>query len=59
VPGGKIMAQSLFDVATEAFAPVRKLAITGGTGIYRGVGGELTVTTINDTDEDGLFEFDH
>jgi len=59
LPSGKIMAQSIFDVASEVFGPVRHLAVIGGTGIYRGVTGELTVTTLNETDEDGVFAFDH
>jgi hypothetical protein len=59
LPDGKITTQTLFDVQAElAGSAPRKLAITGGTGAYRGATGELTVTPINDTDEQGVFSFD-
>ncbi len=56
LPDGKITTQSLM---RPADGDLRTLAITGGTGSYRGVSGELTVTSINDTDELGVFRFDN
>ena len=58
LPDGKIIAESLFDLQTESSSPVRKLAITGGTGAYRGASGVLTVTALSATDEMGVFNFD-
>ena len=55
LPDGKITTQTLI---RPADGDVRRLSITGGTGAYRGVSGELTVTSINDTDELGVFRFD-
>lgn len=59
LPGGKISAQTLFDLQTEFLAPSRKLAITGGTGIYRHASGEVTVTTLSSGDELNDFNFDN
>lgn len=59
LPGGKISAQTLFDLQTELLAPSRKLAITGGTGIYRHASGEVTVTTLSSGDELMDFTFDN
>ena len=55
LPDGKITTQSLM---RPADGDLRTLAITGGTGAYRSASGVLTVTSINDTDELGVFSFD-
>ena len=55
LPNGKITTQSLF---RPADGDLRTLAITGGTGAYRAASGVLTVTSINETDELGVFSFD-
>jgi hypothetical protein len=55
LPDGKITTQSVF---RPADGDLRTLAISGGTGAYRGATGVLTVTSINDTDELGVFSFD-
>jgi hypothetical protein len=56
---GKITGQTLFDVQGEWLNETRKLAITGGTGIYRNASGELVVTTLTTEDEQITFKFGH
>jgi hypothetical protein len=56
---GKITGQTLFDVQGEWLNETRKLAITGGTGIYRNASGELIVTTLTTEDEQITFKFGH
>ena len=54
---GTITAESVFSEA-DLSASVRSLEITAGTGAYQGATGKLTVRSISQTDEDGVFEFD-
>lgn len=54
---GTITAESVFS-ASDLSAAVRSLAVTAGTGAYQGATGKLTVRSISQTDEDGVFEFD-
>jgi hypothetical protein len=55
--GGKITGQTLFDVKGEFLNDTRKLAITGGTGVYRNARGEMTVTSLSSGDENVTFNF--
>jgi hypothetical protein len=43
LPGGQVTAQG-----TTTPDPVKRLAVTGGTGRYSGVGGEVTITEFGD-----------
>jgi hypothetical protein len=58
LPKGKISLQTLFDVQSEWLQPTRKLAITGGTGAYRGARGEVTVRSLSSGDESITFKFE-
>lgn len=56
LPGGQITAQGLvtFSQAADPFT----VAVTGGTGRYRDVDGELHVETVSDTEERLTFRLD-
>ena len=54
LPGGQVTAQG-----TTTPDPVKRLAITGGTGRYAGAAGEVTVTEFGDGTGRAEFRFTH
>lgn len=57
LPGGQITAQGIVTSDQIEQAPFVQ-AVTGGTGVYEGVGGELTVDEAGDKPAEFRFELD-